>query len=251
MRRKSFSLVLLIFIVVAVILTVVFSISLINGFGSNNHNSKDKSKKKNETEVSQTNNISENILDNSFFDSLDVIENGVTNTVNSTSTSNSAGTSNTTVPQENTNSVPTENLVSLNNHSYKFDSSVQATAKTASNGKQELQITYPEKKYTINYGTDSSKSFEDLKNDADIKTTLENSYNITVTSALKQGTVSNMNLIICTVTEDNKTAYFLATPLKDNEIAYAKIYNSENSQSLVDDLSDPLASVSSVISSVQ
>lgn len=240
MRRKSFSLVLLIFIVIAVIFLVIFSLSLINGSGNKKNN-----KKKNETEVAQTNETSENVLDSSFFESLEVIENG------SNTNTDSTPTNDTTTPEENTNTVPTENTISLNNHSYNLDNSVEATAQITPNGKQELQITYPDKNYTITYGTDNSKSFDELKNDADLKTTLENSYNITVTSALKQGTVSNMNLIICTVSEDSKTAYFLITPLKDNELAYSKIYNSEDNQSLISDLSEPLNSVSAIISSIQ
>ena len=240
MRRKSFSLVLLIFIIIAVIFIVIFSLSLINGFGNKKEN-----KNKNETEVAKTNETSENVLDSSFFDSLEVIENGADNTTNSTPVTN------TTAPDENTNTDSTKNSISLNNHSYNLNSTVKASVKKASNGRQELDVTYPDKKYTITYGTDNSKSFEDLKDDENIKNTIEKSYNVTVTSALKQGTVSNMNLIICTVSEDNTVAYFLITPLKDNEVAYSKIYNSEDNKSLINDLSDPLNSVSSIISSMQ
>ena len=239
MRRKSFSLVLLIFIVIAVIFVVIFSISLINGDG----NSKKKNKKTNETEVAQTNQTSENILDSSFFDSLESIENSTA--------SNTTVTDNPTTPPENNALTTTDNSVSLNDHTYNLESSAQASAKTESNGRQELQINYTGKNYSIDYGTDNAKSFDDIKNDENIKTTLENSYNITITSGLKQGSVANMNLIICSATTDGKTAYFLVTPLKDNEIAYAKIYNIEDNQSLVSDLSEPLNSVSAIISSIQ
>lgn len=242
MRRKSFSLVLLILIVVLVVFLVILSIFLINK-SSNKKSEKEKNNTENEVEISQTDDNS-NVLDSSFFESLDVIDNASSN-----STENNSDNNENDVVSENTE--PEENILTLNNHSYKFDNSTQATIKNGANNTSEFDITYSDKIYKLSYGTDSTQTFEDLKGNSDLKDFIENTYNVSVTSALKQGNVANLDLIICTISEENKKAYFLFTPLNANEIAYAKIYNSVDEQSLINDLSDPLNSVSSIISSIQ
>lgn len=241
MRRKSFSLVLLIFIVISVILVVALAIRLINGpFKKDDKSSKNKSK--NTTEVAQTNNETQPVLDSTFFDSLNVIDNG---------TASENTTTPTTEPVPETTTDQSGKSLDLNGHTYKFDSSTEATIQVGSIGRPEFQITYPGQNYKLLYGTDTSKTFADLKSNGDLQSIIENDYKVTVTSSLKQGNVANLDLIICTISEDNKNAYFLLTPIKGSEVAYAKIYSSEDEQTLINDLSDPLSSVSAIISSIQ
>lgn len=244
MRRKSFSLVLLIFIVISVILVVALAIHLING-PSKKDDKSSKNKTENTTEVAQTGNETQNVLDSNFFDSLNVIDNGTASENTTTpSTSNTEPTSETTGDQSGKS-------LDLNGHTYKFDSSAEATTQVGSIGRPEFLVTYPDKDYKLLYGTDTSKTFADLKSNSDLQSIIENDYKVTVTSSLKQGNVANLDLIICTISEDNKNAYFLLTPIKGSEVAYAKIYSSEDEQTLINDLSDPLASVSAIISSIQ
>ena len=45
--------------------------------------------------------------------------------------------------------------------------------------------------------------------------------------------------------------YLLFTPLNDSEVAYAKLYDTDNSSNLLSDLSEPLNNISKVIDSME
>ncbi len=222
MRRKSFSLVLLITIIILVILAVVLSIRLINRpeKESDNSNNSSESQDNNSSKVTKFNN-----LDNSFVDTLETIQSN---------------------DQEETNTY----FVSLSNHTYKFDKSIQASVEENDSNKV-LKVTYPGKEYNIVFSTNKDKTFTELKNTENLKEFIEENYKVTITSPLKSGTLNNLNIIICTISEDTNVAYLVFTPVSDSEIAVAKIYKVTDSTALLEDISAPLSSVSSIISSIE
>lgn len=239
MRKKSINLILLIFIIILIISLVITSVYLIN-------HSNNKSKEDNESisskertshvELQLTNVTSENneihiTNTNSILNSLNNFEN-IGNT-------------------ENASTVSENSTLILNNHIYSFDNSVEASVVENSSNKQELQIKYLNYNFQISFNTNSSITFEDLKNSSSLKDYLESNYNINITSALKSGTLENLNIIICTISDNKGQAYFIVTPLNNSEIAYIKIYNTDDNQILIDDLSNPIDQISSIISNVK
>ena len=230
MRRKSFSLVLLILIIISVLAIVVLSIHLINKPHNDDNNNK--------SDNQQTENL--NTVDDSGSSSLN---NNTTSNVNST----------TQVPTNTVEPAPVSenNVITLNNHSYKFGSDVSAEESEDTNGKKVIKYSRSGKKYSIIYGSIPDNKIDDLKNEANLSEYIETEYKVKLTSGVKAGNLSNLDLVICSISENGNAAYLLFTPLKNSEVAYAKIYNSENIAELVPDLNDSLNEVSSIISSIQ
>lgn len=230
MRRKSFSLVLLIFIVSLVVFLVILLVSLINrpqkGKNINNQTSKTVEKK----------------LDSAFIESLNDIE----------SETEEQSSDNNDVPQNSDSEQLDDNnatSVELNNHSYKLKSEAQASIVDSLTEKKELRYELPEKSYVIQYGSNADKNFQDFKSTDNLKSYIETEYGVTLTSSLKTGKISGLDLVICSASEDSKQIYLLFTPLTDSETAYAKIYNKANENELLNDIAEPLNEISSIISS--
>ena len=68
-------------------------------------------------------------------------------------------------------------------------------------------------------------SYESLKTNQSVKNYLESAYNISINSPIKSGTINNLDIIVCTISDSSTNAYFIITPLNDSEILYSKIYN--------------------------
>lgn len=239
MRKKSINLILLIFIILLIIVLIITSVYLINH--SNNNSKEDDesiSSKENTShvELQLTNVTSEN--------------NGIQAT-NTNSILNSLNNFEDIGNTENANNISENSTLILNNHIYSFDNSVEASVVENSSNKQELQIKYLNYNFQIFLNTDSSVTFEDLKTNSSLKDYLESNYNINITSSLKSGTLANLNIIICTISDNKGQAYFIVTPLNNSEIAYIKIYNTDDNQILIDDLSNPIDQISSIISNVK
>lgn len=233
MRRKSFSLVLLIFIVSLVVFLVILLVSLINrpqkGKNINNQTSKTVEKK----------------LDSAFIESLNDIESENAETEDQSSDNND-------VPQNSDSEQLDDNnatSVELNNHSYKLKSEAQTSIVDSLTEKKELRYELPEKSYVIQYGSIADINFQDFKSTDDLKSYIETEYGVTLTSSLKTGKISELDLVICSASEDSKQIYLLFTPLTDSETAYAKIYNKANENELLNDIAEPLNEISSIISS--
>lgn len=233
MRRKSFSLVLLILIVALVVFLVIFLVSLIN------------KPKKNNTINNQTSKTVEKKLDASFIESLNDIKTEDTETEEQPSETTDENPSSETEQSEVSQTAD----ISFNDHNYKIKSEAQTSVVDALSEKKELRYELPEKGYIIQYGSNAEKSFQDFKSTEDLKAYIESQYGVTLTSSLKTGKISGLDLVICSASEDSKQIYLLFTPLTDSEIAYARIYNKNSENELLDDISEPLSEISSIISS--
>ncbi|MBO5348325.1 MAG: hypothetical protein J6A89_00665 [Clostridia bacterium] len=246
-KRKSINLFLLIFIVLAltslIILTVYFlnnseddnvptkNTSNIENFSSELNENTNTNANTNNTNQTETNTLQNN---NSTFNSIENFGDFEDINTNETTTQNSSQTKNLT----------------LNDHTLTFDNSVDASIVQNSNA-SELQINYPDFNLKMLFGTNKSTTFESLKTNTSLRSHLESTYNITVTSALKSGNLNDLDVIICTISDTTGQAYFIITPLSDSEILYSKVYNTSNTQTLIEDLSKPLDEISSIISKLQ
>lgn len=135
----------------------------------------------------------------------------------------------------------------LNNHTFKFDDSVEASIVDDSN-KSALQILNSSSDSKIILNTDDSINYETLKSTPSLKNYLETKYNISITSDVKSGKIQNLNIILFTISDNDGVAYFVITPLNDSEIIYSKIYNKSDMSTLINDLSKPIDEISSIIS---
>lgn len=237
MRRKSFSLVLLILIIVLVVFLVILLVSLIN-----------KPHKKSD-DKNQTSQTVENKLDASFIESL----NDIASSDEESPQSNDQTTQEEDATKQDQN-VPKTNseetvLFNLNGYDYRITKNAKTLLVDSVSGNQEMMYELNDKPFTINYGSNSEKTFQELKASEDLTSYIESKYGITLTSKLKTGNINNLDLIICSASEGEKQIYLLFTPLTDSEIAYAKIYNKTNINELLSDISEPLSEISSIISS--
>ena len=138
----------------------------------------------------------------------------------------------------------------LNNHTFKFDGTVKASL-VQDNNKSSIQLLYPDFNYKMIFNTDNKISFDTLKSTNDLQNYISNTYNLNITSSLKSGNINNLDIIIFTISDDTGVGYCIFTKLNDSEVAYAKIYNTENSSKLISDLSNPITKISAVIASMQ
>lgn len=143
--------------------------------------------------------------------------------------------------QEN---LSTETSLKLNNHTYVFDKDKQATL-VDNKYVQICNNTYLMRLTTSNY------NYLDLKNKSSLKSFLQDTYNMTITSDLKTGNMKNTDLLLCTISENNDVAYFFITPLNSSEVLCLKVYNSEDMSTLIKDISEPIGEISSIKTSIQ
>lgn len=232
-RRKSINLILLIFIILSIITLIIIAVYLINHTSENDKTENNSIEVGMETNNNQTEtNISENT--NNVLNSIENFENFEDINTNETS------------PQSSYDS----NTLTFNDHVLTFDDSIHASIIQNSNT-PELQLNYPDFNFKMIVNTNNSTTFENLKSNTSLKNYLESNYNVSITSPLKSGNINNLDIIICTISDNNNNAYFIITPLNDSEILYSKIYNTSNNQTLIEDLSKPLEEISSLISKLQ
>lgn len=232
-RRKSINLILLIFIILSIITLIIIAVYLINHSSENDKTENNSIEVGMETNNNQTEtNISENT--NNVLNSIENFENFEDINTNETS------------PQSSYDS----NTLTFNDHVLTFDDSIHASIIQNSNT-PELQLNYPDFNFKMIVNTNNSTTFENLKSNTSLKNYLESNYNVSITSPLKSGNINNLDIIICTISDNNNNAYFIITPLNDSEILYSKIYNTSNNQTLIEDLSKPLEEISSLISKLQ
>ena len=220
-KTKKISLFLLI-IIVLFIIALIFTI--INFFSSTRALSeyKDNDSKNIDIQVSVDSNNKTNNTENIINDLINFID--ISNNI---STNNSS-------------------TFILNNHTFNFNNSENVSIIDDSN-KSALKILNSNSDTTIILNTDNTINFNTLKNTPSLKDYLESKYNISITSDIKAGTIKNLNIIIFTISDDNKMAYFVINPLNDSELIYSKIYNNSDMSTLINDLSQPLDEISSII----
>ncbi|MBR2744676.1 MAG: hypothetical protein IKE01_05220 [Clostridia bacterium] len=177
----------------------------------------------------KSNNSINNKIDLNSLDDFSIIN----NTVSSTTDSNNSEQASPNV----------EKKYKLNNHIYKFDETKKVMLNTGSaNQNLELQTDT----YVLKMNTDTMY-YDSLKSKEDLSGFFQKNYQITADSNIKSGTLQDLNVILCSFKEDNKTGYFIVTKLNESEIIYFKVYNKVDMSSLIDDLSQPLDEISSII----
>ena len=223
-KTKKISLFLLIIIVlfiIALILTIINIVSSTKALSQHKEN------------TNQNINIQVSIDSNNKTNTSKNTENIINDLINFVDISTSNQTTN-------------PSTFTLNNHTFKINNSVEASIINDSN-KSALQILNSNSDSTIILNTDNTINFNTLKNTPSLKDYLESTYKISITSEIKTGTIKNLNIILFTISENNNTAYFIITPLNDSEIIYSKIYNTSDKSTLIDDLSQPIDEISSII----
>lgn len=231
-RRKSINLVLLIFIILIIITVIITTVYLINNSNEETNNKDD-----------STNKVSENIV-NTIDNNIPEISNTETNSIPDFNDFDDINNTENVTP-----TATQSNNISFNNRELHFDNSVHASI-VHTNNKPELELIYDNLNFKITACTDKV-SYESLKTNQSVKNYLESAYNISINSPIKSGTINNLDIIVCTISDSSTNAYFIITPLNDSEILYSKIYNTSNAQSLVDDLSKPLDEISSLLSKLK
>lgn len=235
-KRKSISLFLIIFIILLIVVLVILANKLLQ----NNNSSETENTAPVEISIESNDNTStfNNVENISDFNEI------------STTTENPSNTSTSNNQISTTNqALSNSNKITLNNHSYVFDGTINASV-VQDNSKSAIQFLYPDFNYKMLFNTDSSISFNALKNNTSLKSFLESTYNFKITSDLKTGTVNNLNLIVFTISDDIGIGYCIFAPLNNSEVAYTKIYNTSDITKLIPDLSNPLNEFSSVIASI-
>lgn len=178
-----------------------------------------------------SNNLS---IDTDMFNTFNTIDENFDNGLDQDPTLNNENSESTTI--------------NFNKHSYIFDKSDNVELLN-NNTKQYIQLDYNGYIYKVN--TDST-SFSDIKNKSDLKTTLNQKYKINITSDIKAGNHNGLELILCTISENDSIGYFIITPLNESEIIFVEIYNSIDPSILISDLTNPLNDISAkIISSIQ
>ena len=94
-------------------------------------------------------------------------------------------------------------------------------------------------------------SFNDVLGKEGLKSYLETTHNIQVTSELKTGTVNDIQMIICTIADGSTVGYLIITPLNDQEVVCLKVYDANNQLALIKDLSEPINDINSIKTNIQ
>ena len=104
--------------------------------------------------------------------------------------------------------------------------------------------------YPLSLRTDKA-TFSDTLNKEGLKSYLESTYGITITSELKTGTVNNIQMIICSMADGSSVGYFIITPYSDSEILCLKVFDANNQYALIQDLSEPINDIDSIKTNIQ
>lgn len=247
-KRKSISLFLIIFIMILIILLAILAIKLLKN--KDNTNLSDNNSNAQAQLSIETNDIEFNDVENTsnFNEITNYIENTNSNSENATKI-------NETITNSTENSIDNQITdssykLTLNNHTYKFKNNEKASI-IQDNEKSAIQTINSDFNYKMLFNTDNTTTFNALKENSNLKTSLESNYNFTITSNLKIGNINNLNVIAFTISDINGIGYCVITPLNDREITYTKIYNTANTAELISDLSNPLTEISSIIENLE
>lgn len=247
-KRKSISLFLIIFIMILIILLAILAIKLLKN--KDNTNLSDNNSNAQAQLSIETNDIEFNDVENTsnFNEITNYIENTNSNSENTTKI-------NETITNSTENSIDNQITdssykLTLNNHTYKFKNNEKASI-IQDNEKSAIQTINSDFNYKMLFNTDNTTTFNALKENSNLKTSLESNYNFTITSNLKIGNINNLNVIAFTISDINGIGYCVITPLNDTEITYTKIYNTANTAELISDLSNPLTEISSIIENLE
>lgn len=242
-KRKSISLILIIFIILLVATLVIIIAKFLQKSDDDNLS---------EENTNSGIEISVNSVDD--FDDISS-NNSVENTTNVVDTNNISNDTveNNYLQNDSTSNTTTTNepkKLALNNHTYKMKENIDATL-VQNNNSSAIQIKYPDYNYKMIFNTSSTINFTDLKNHSELKSYLESTFNLKITSTLKSGNINNMDVILFTISDTTGNGYCVFTPLNDSEVAYAKLYDTNNSADLLSDLTEPLSNISEIIANME
>ena len=257
-RKKSFNLVLVVF---AVILIGVLAILILLIIKNNSEEKIEESVKNvvpqlSVNDINSTHNKVENLYD---FENINTSSNNTVDLSNYNQASNNTqaenviqtNTTNSTVANNtNEQNDSSKRKITLNDHTFNFDKSKDVSVIQSGNV-AALQVKDSQNNYQILCYTDSSTSFETLKTKSPLKDYLEKTYKLTITSNLKTGKADNSDIILTTISDSNKVAYLLITPLSSSEIAYFKISNLSDASNLLEDLSKPMDEISLILANIE
>lgn len=243
-RKKSINLILLIFILLLLIALIILIFFLFKH--SKDHTENTENTVTNQENISvqlevQTN--KNNILQNSSGN----------NSIENNSAVSNINLNDIPEITEQTNESPTtstSNKLTLNDHTFTFDNDLDISIDNSTSN-PEIKIISNDFNYKMIFNTNNLMSFNTLKTNSHLKDYLTSTYNINITSAVKYGTVNNLEIIVCAISDNNEPAYFIITPLNSTEIAYTKIYNTSDTSKLISDLSVPVDELSKILSSLQ
>lgn len=230
-RKIKINLWLLIFITIFIVALIFTAIHFVNS-----------SKANTEESVNEYTSVSKSKDNKTFSNNLNIGKDAFNNFITIDEDFNSDLNESTTLVSEESQESES-NTINFNNHSYIFDKNENVELLN-NNTKQYIQLDTDEYVYRINTDT---ISFSDIKKQDDLKTTLEQKYKINITSDIKTGNYNGLELILCTISEDDSMGYFIITSLNENEIIFIEIYNSVNSSTLISDLTNPLNDISKKI----
>lgn len=223
-RKKSINLMLLVFILILIIGITTIIIITVN-------------KKKNKTndsidnQQSQEAQIPENLIPTNIEDYDTIISNETPNIDDSQNEN--------TENEETSSPIQEEKKYTLNNHTYTIPNDVQSSQITNSL-ESALLLDYINYDFKIIYGEKNDTNFEELKTSSGLKQKLESIYNFKIQNDIKYGIIKDHKMIICTTTDSIGKAYFIITPINENQITFSKIYNKKDNQTLISDLSLPI-----------
>lgn len=234
-RRKKINLWLLILIILFIV-AIVFTI--IHMMNSTNANSDSRYNQRNAYSSSEVNKeySGSRIGKVDSYDSFSNIE--------SESSTNQVEMYNH-IPEETTepNSAP----ITLNEHTYNFKD-VGIASLQGTNPNQYVEL----KKGNFLYKISTEKNnFSDTLHKDNLKSYLENTYNIQITSELKTGTVNNTQIIICTMADNSSVGYLIIAPLNDAETIFLKVFDANNLFALIQDLSEPINDMGIIKTNIQ
>lgn len=237
-RKKSINLFLIIFIILLLII-LIFAIQKLFNANTDDDTEKNTTNISMSIDVDSKNNTSKNLIEN--LDNFESINDSSNTILENNSTANQNINNQVTSSTQNT-----ESTVNLLNHTYSLPNTVNfSKTQKGQDGNDYLLLKYPNYDFEIAYST-YKLSFDTLKSNNSLRKYLEDTFHISISSELKSGNLKNLDIIACSILEDSKPAYFIITPLNNSEIIYTKIYNTNNANQLISDLSDPLEQIGSM-----
>lgn len=236
-RKKSFNLMLLVFIFTLIIGITTIIIITIN-------KQKNKTSDSNNNQQNQEAQIPVNLIPTNIEDYDTIISSDTQNIEDSQNenTEHSNDTENEQIPSP----IAEEKKYTINNHTYTIQNDIQSSQITNSL-ETALLLDYINYDFKIIYGEKNNINFEELKNSPDLRHKLESVYNLKIQNDIKYGIIKEHKMIICTTTDSIGKAYFIITPINDNQITFSKIYNKKDNQSLISDLSLPIDELIKII----
>lgn len=137
--------------------------------------------------------------------------------------------------------------VTIDEHTYSFQN-LGDFCKNGAPTHEFVELKKGDYLYRLNI---QKSSFDDVLHKDSLKSHIETTFNVQVTSELKTGTINELQMILCTIADSTSVGYFAITPFNESEVLCIKIYDVNNPMALIKDLSEPLNDISSIKANIQ